>query len=407
MKEKRNVISMIALIVILAASVRSGLAQEAGPEPKTQEPASVEAVVADLIPIQGRLTDASGAPLPNGDYAITFRLYDQEMVGAGIRFCEDTETVTVTSGLFSALMGNCTAEDINGRELWLSVEVENDGEMTPRQRIAPVPYAWSLRPGASILGEVAGDSVLEAHNSSTSNGSRGLYGRAYGLTGTTYGVYGESYSGDGYGGYFVSTTLTGSGVGLYARGAGNDSPDLVLGANSLANDDGRISSDPANASSDLLLVSNGAVDVHLDENMDEGGGIFRILNGADDAVISAYGDGTVYLWGDVRQNRESDGLVKAAVYAICSDSGSAITRSFNNVSGAITIADGTAEGRCTLDFGFVVNDRYFVATAFTSGIGAAARGISCDWGADSEKLECFRWNAAGDGANGKIMVLVY
>ncbi|MBN2147240.1 MAG: hypothetical protein JW726_07620 [Anaerolineales bacterium] len=37
----------------------------------------------------------------------------------------------------------------------------------------------------------------------------------------------------------------------------------------------------------------------------------------------------------------------------------------------------------------------------------AARGISCDWGADDQKLDCFRWNTDGSGASGAIMVLIY
>ncbi len=106
--------------------------------------------------------------------------------------------------------------------------------------------------------------------------------------------------------------------------------------------------------------------------------------------------------GDVKQTRASDGLVKAAVYASCGTSAS-ILRSFNNVSGAITIANGASAGRCTIDFGFKINDRFFTAT----GVGTDARGASCYWGATETKLDCFRWSDAGSGISGQIMVTIY
>ena len=58
--------------------------------------------------------------------------------------------MSVDDGLFKGEMDWCTSSDIDGRQLWLSVEVESDGEMGPWQGIYAVPYAWSLRPGAII-----------------------------------------------------------------------------------------------------------------------------------------------------------------------------------------------------------------------------------------------------------------
>jgi len=55
--------------------------------------------------------------------------------------------------------------------------------------------------------------------------------------------------------------------------------------------------------------------------------------------------------GNVSQALAADGLVKAAVYAYCSNSGSSIGRSFNHVGGTITISSGAAVGRCTIDLG--------------------------------------------------------
>ncbi len=113
--------------------------------------------------------------------------------------------------------------------------------------------------------------------------------------------------------------------------------------------------------------------------------------------------GALYAQGDVKQIREGDGLVKAAVYAQCSTSGSAITRSFNNVTGTITISNGASAGQCTIDFGFDVSDRYVAATA----PGTVARIVTTAGGTTNARLNIYRWDTAGAGTSGPIMVVVY
>jgi hypothetical protein len=206
----------LALGLLLALAVGLSQAQGPGPEnglqPKgANSPVGMEGAVTGDIPIQGRLTGTNGNPVPDGVYTITFRLYDAAVNGTLL--CEDTDHPPVTNGLFTTLMGYCTADDINGQELWLGIQVEGDEEMQPRQQIASVPYARSLRPGANISGTVSGDAIVHAENSATSG--RALRGYATAATGTNYGVVGKSWSPTGYGGYF---TNEGGGTALYAGG---------------------------------------------------------------------------------------------------------------------------------------------------------------------------------------------
>ena len=140
-------------------------ADESAP-PRPEQPTAPEAR-SGYIPIQGRLTDADGSPL-DGDYSLTFRLYDVSTGGTAL--CTDTRSVTVEDGLFSKYMyaGNCP---ISGQQLYLSIEVEGDGEMTPRQYLDNVPYAWSLRPGAVIKYNLSGDNaILHVENSGSGVG---------------------------------------------------------------------------------------------------------------------------------------------------------------------------------------------------------------------------------------------
>ncbi|HEY4506293.1 MAG TPA: hypothetical protein VJJ24_02515 [Candidatus Paceibacterota bacterium] len=99
------------------------------------------------INYQGKLTDSSGIAVADGTYEMEFNLYT---VASGVGAAIWTETrsvaneVAVADGLFSVLLGEVTSiasVDFN-QTLYLSVEVENDGEMTPRKELGAVPAAF-------------------------------------------------------------------------------------------------------------------------------------------------------------------------------------------------------------------------------------------------------------------------
>lgn len=129
---------------------------------------------------------------------------------------------------------------------------------------------------------------------------------------------------------------------------------------------------------------------------ENGYGVF----GSSDSGAAVFG------YGDVKQSRTGNGLVKAAVYAYCTNSATLaqIHRSFNNVNTSeIAIANGSSVGRCTIDFGFDVSDRFWVATAPV----LIPRTVGCFVGSSDTELDCSRFTDSGASANGDIMVLVY
>jgi len=200
----------LAALVMLALAV--GLTQAQGPEPPEGEnsvegPMDVATIAPGAIPIQGRLTDASGNPL-DGTYNLTFRLY--EASSGGTALCSDTNSVSVDNGLFSTYMDHCY-NDLHGQKVWLGIEVGSDGEMTPRQIIYPVPYALTLKPGAVI----STTSWPALHVETTNPSGRALRAYASATSGANYGVVGASKSPDGYGGYFYNNSDAG-GTGLHA-----------------------------------------------------------------------------------------------------------------------------------------------------------------------------------------------
>ena len=258
-------IGLLAVIFLLAFAVGQGRAQKGSLAEEGSLPGAVDDNVGSYFPVQGRLTDASGNPL-NGSYSITFRLYT--VAAGGTELCHDTNTVQVVNGLFNTEIWGSCQDDITGDQLYLGIQVGTDEEMTPRQPIYAVPYAWSLRPGAVISGTLNADPVVDINNNGTGialhvsnqafdsysvvgmqvnytednytgnytsgglfggvNGvigishetvrvGAGVYGWAQGTTGTGYGVRGQADSTTAYGVYGRATSSTGLTWGVYGR----------------------------------------------------------------------------------------------------------------------------------------------------------------------------------------------
>jgi hypothetical protein len=110
---------------------------------------AVAIITNDTVQVQGRLTNASGSPI-NTSVQVVASIYDAG-VGGTLR-CTDSDLVIPVNGLFTMVMDFCTADDFNGDQLWLGLKMGTDAEMTPRQEIHAVPYAWGLRPGAIVKG---------------------------------------------------------------------------------------------------------------------------------------------------------------------------------------------------------------------------------------------------------------
>ncbi len=94
------------------------------------------------INIQGQLTNWNGSPITNGNYTCTFNLYYSTTGGSTI-FSETTYTLTVNNGIFNYLLGTNTPLSLAfGTTYWLGINVNGDGEMTPRQPIVSVGNAF-------------------------------------------------------------------------------------------------------------------------------------------------------------------------------------------------------------------------------------------------------------------------
>ena len=128
------------------------------------------AAPAYTINYQGKITNTSGVAVADGTYDVEFKLYDAPTGGSTLW----TETLTganqvqVTNGLFSVMLGSTTpltSVDFN-QDLYLGVNFNSDGEMSPRKPLGTVPSAFEARQ----LGGVASSSFLRSDQDDTASG---------------------------------------------------------------------------------------------------------------------------------------------------------------------------------------------------------------------------------------------
>lgn len=137
--------------------------------------------VPQLLNYQGRLTDPStGAPVADGDYNITFSIYDVPTGGSAL--WSEIDTVTVSKGFFNILLGNINPVSVtlfDGSESWIGITVAPNPEMAPRQRIATVGYAFKAyhahNADTADYAKTAISGIADTANYAHRGGSRDLY----------------------------------------------------------------------------------------------------------------------------------------------------------------------------------------------------------------------------------------
>lgn len=217
--------------------------------------------VPKMINFQGRLTDASGKFVTDGNYSLTFRIYS-DSTGGSSKWSE-TQSVAVSKGLFNAILGSqipVPDSIFNYTNTWLGIQVGADPEMTPRQRLTSLGYSYYALNSDKLDGLHASDFSSVGTDYGRSGVATDLYegvttltnkyvnvvgpDSVYSTTGTAFsgkasgisgfsnlvGVsgYAENTStGEAYGGDFLtSSSGTGFHTGVRGRGYGASTADM-------------------------------------------------------------------------------------------------------------------------------------------------------------------------------------
>lgn len=129
----------------------------------------LSAEVPNLIDFQGRLANANGYAI-DGNVSITFTIYDSETNRTAL--WTETQSVDVTDGLFQVTLGESTTfpnDLFDSLNRWIGINVAGDGEMTPRTKLASVPYA--LQGGTAAPDD---DWTIDGDNVYHENGNVGI-----------------------------------------------------------------------------------------------------------------------------------------------------------------------------------------------------------------------------------------
>ena len=188
---RRFVFAGLAVFVLLGLVV-SGvvLAQDSDQEDLGEGTIEGQAYPGPTMNYQGYVTDSGGSPL-DGDYEMSFSFWDAE-TGGNMRWGADVQTVTVSDGLFSVVLGDATPIDpsvLFDKQLYMEVEVESTP--LPRQPLRAVPYAMGLVAGSTVIGPTGTDPALYVRNT---DGDEGIYsvdliGSGRGFTGPSTHVW--------------------------------------------------------------------------------------------------------------------------------------------------------------------------------------------------------------------------
>lgn len=207
--------------------------------------------VPKLVNFQGRLTDATGKFVPDGSYAVTFRLYTDSI--GGIPKWSELQSVVLKNGLFNVILGSIIPipdSIFDYSNTWLGIKVGLDPEMSPRQRFSSLGYSYHALNSDKLDGLHAVDFTKPTSDYGRSGVATDLYEGTSTLTdkylnslgpdsvysslgtallgkvsgsssGILTGIRGNSENssdGDAYGGYFLTSSAgTGNHYGIKAE----------------------------------------------------------------------------------------------------------------------------------------------------------------------------------------------
>jgi len=150
--------------------------------------------VPSAVTYQGKLTDLSGQPVPDGSYQVRFLFYDHPTESIGhLLWTSSQYSVTTSGSVFTVAIQSIPVSTVfGGSEVWLETVVQGQ-TLTPRAKLVSAPFAFR-----------AGDLSLPFARSVSSGGT----------------VVSVTQTGDGRVGYFGIDNAANSNHALYAATTG-------------------------------------------------------------------------------------------------------------------------------------------------------------------------------------------
>ncbi|MDD5083965.1 MAG: hypothetical protein PHT88_03470 [Candidatus Moranbacteria bacterium] len=104
------------------------------------------------INFQGKVVNSNGTNVANGSYGFIFSIYTVSSGGANV--WTESKSLTVTDGIFQTDLGDVTtlpgSIDFNTDNIYLGINFNGDGEMSPRVQFDAVPQAFNAQKVAGL-----------------------------------------------------------------------------------------------------------------------------------------------------------------------------------------------------------------------------------------------------------------
>ncbi|MFN8547078.1 MAG: hypothetical protein U0527_03685 [Candidatus Eisenbacteria bacterium] len=124
MARTKSILLLALLVIAATASIAS----------------SALADVPRTMSYQGILRNADTSLVPDGNYQLTFRLYEAATGGSPV--WAETQVIAVSRGLFNATLGAVAPLSMEfDHQYWLSTQVGGEAELAPRVMLASAPSA--------------------------------------------------------------------------------------------------------------------------------------------------------------------------------------------------------------------------------------------------------------------------
>lgn len=248
------------------------------------------------INFQGKVVNkTTGTNVVDGSYTFVFNMYTVSSGGTSI--WTESKSVTVTNGIFQTNLGDTTAlpgsVDFNTDTIYLGINYNGDGEMSPRIRFTAVPYAFNAA-------KVAGLTVTNTTGTLTiANGKTVSFADAF----TTSGAFPLTFT------TTSTTTLTLPTTGTLSTLAGTENlTNKTIGSTGLVFS-GATTDITTASGEDLVLDAAGAGNTQILDTLTIGTGKALIMTGGAGDPTATTGT----FWYDTTANKfkiVENGVVK-------------------------------------------------------------------------------------------------